>query len=248
MGISPDLLVHLACQAEYGTGVRAGSLDQATEQKGKSGQGTLISSNPKDNYRIMGTYPLPEDRFQIIFPYTVERDREAWQWSWGVYGENTGEGLLSTMEFRKMTGKAAEIAAILVRLHLDTDFFKEIEADLLDNGLLSLQSRKWICSILLQLPLLIKQEDLKSRIFCNREWYVDQLKELDRIDQLDAERKTDITFRSLFDGWRDPVLRRTDSLGGTLLEEGVPLRAIVAYLFAEVAKNFYLFQHPGEWC
>ena len=25
--ITPDLLVHLACQAEYGTGVRAGSLD-----------------------------------------------------------------------------------------------------------------------------------------------------------------------------------------------------------------------------
>ena len=34
--ISPDVLVHLACQAEYGTGVRAGSLDQATEQKGQA--------------------------------------------------------------------------------------------------------------------------------------------------------------------------------------------------------------------
>ena len=33
LGVPPDLLVHLACQAEYGTGVRAGSLDQATEQK-----------------------------------------------------------------------------------------------------------------------------------------------------------------------------------------------------------------------
>jgi len=49
LGIPSDLLVHLACQAEYGTGVRAGSLDQATEQKGIAGQGTLISSNPKDN-------------------------------------------------------------------------------------------------------------------------------------------------------------------------------------------------------
>ena len=39
LGIPPDLLVHLACQAEYGTGVRAGSLDQATEQKGRLGRG-----------------------------------------------------------------------------------------------------------------------------------------------------------------------------------------------------------------
>ena len=66
LGIPPDLLVHLACQAEYGTGVRAGSLDQATEQKGRAGQGTLISSNPKENYRIIGTYPVPADRFQIV--------------------------------------------------------------------------------------------------------------------------------------------------------------------------------------
>ena len=63
------------------TGVRAGSLDQATEQKGRAGQGTLISSNPRDNYRIIGTYPVPADRFQIVFPYSVERDRTAWRWS-----------------------------------------------------------------------------------------------------------------------------------------------------------------------
>ncbi|MFV1966216.1 MAG: hypothetical protein ACC628_12400 [Pirellulaceae bacterium] len=47
LGISADMLVHLACQAEYGTGVRAGALDQATEQKGKLGQGTLISSKTR---------------------------------------------------------------------------------------------------------------------------------------------------------------------------------------------------------
>ncbi len=247
LGISPDLLVHLACQAEYGTGVRAGSLDQATEQKGQSGQGTLISSNPKDNYRILGTYPLPKDRFQIIFPYTVERDRKAWQWSCGFYGENTGEGILSTMEIRKMTGKAAEIAAILVRLNLDTDFFKEIETDLLSDGLLSLESRKWICSVLVQLPLLIKQEELKNRVQSQREWYVDQLKETERLDQFEAELKADTTLRSLFDGWRDPVLQRTGASDIILKEEGVPLRAMIAYLFAEVAKNFYLFHHTEEW-
>jgi hypothetical protein len=247
LDISPDLLVHLACQAEYGTGVRAGSLDQATEQKGQTGKGTLISSNPKDNYRIMGTYPLPKDRFQIIFPYTVERDRNAWRWSLGFYGENTGEGKLSTMEIRKMTGKAAEIAAILVRLNHNTDFFKEIEPDLLSNGILSLEKRKWICSILLQLPLLIKQEDLKNRVLDQRDWYVNQLKESEKMDQFDAELKTDVTLRTLFDGWRDPVFQRTDSSGSIITEVGIPLRAIVAYLFAEVAKNFYLFHHTDEW-
>jgi len=247
LGISPDLLIHLACQAEYGTGVRAGSLDQATEQKGQMGKGTLISSNPKDNYRIMGTYPLPQNHIQIIFPYTVDRDRNAWEWSWGRYGENTGEGKLSTMEIRKMTGKAAEITAILVRLDLDTDFFRKIETDLMSDGLLSSESRKWICSILLQLPLLVKQKDLKSMVQDQREWYVHQLIELEKIEPFEAQLKADVTFRTLFEGWRDPVLFRTDSSGKIITEEGIPLRAIIAYLFAEVAKNFYLFHHTDEW-
>src|SRR5204862_8218627 len=69
LGVPPDVLVHLACQAEYGTGVRAGSLDQATEQKGRAGQGTLISSNPRENYRILGTYTVPSARFHVLFPY-----------------------------------------------------------------------------------------------------------------------------------------------------------------------------------
>jgi hypothetical protein len=30
-------------------------------------------------------------------------------------------------------------------------------------------------------------------------------------------------------------------------ETGVPLRAMVAYLFGEVAKNFYLIHHPDSW-
>ena len=85
LGLSPDLLVHLSCQAEYGTGVRAGSLDQATEEKGRAGEGALISSNPRDNFRILGTYPVPVERYQVLFPYTVDRDREAWRWSGGVY-------------------------------------------------------------------------------------------------------------------------------------------------------------------
>lgn len=212
LGIPPDLLVHLACQAEYGTGVRAGSLDQATEQKGIAGQGALISSNPRDNYRILATHPLPDGRFQIVFPYSVDRDRAAWRWSWGAYAERpvSTAGPLTTGETRKMTGKAAEIAAILTDLSPDTDFFKHIEQDLLDDGLLTRESRAWICSVLRRLPLCASVEDLRCRT----------------------------GQPALFAGWRDPVI-----FGAP----GVPLRAMVAYLFAEVAKNFYLVHHPAHW-
>jgi len=122
LGLPPDVLVHLACQAEYGTGVRAGSLDQATEQKGIAGQGTLISSNPRENYRVIGTYPVPTDRIQILFPYSVDRDRAAWRWSGGAYSESTAGAALTSGETRKMTGKAAELAALLTRQPLDPGF------------------------------------------------------------------------------------------------------------------------------
>ena len=247
IGISPDLLVHLACQAEYGTGVRAGSLDQATEQKGLTGEGTLISSNPKDNYRIIGTYPMPHDRFQIIFPYSVERDRSSWRWSWGAYAETTGTGYPTTTEIRKMTGKAAEIAAILVHLPFENDFFKQIEDDLVSDGLLDRENTAWICSILLQLPLLIRKDDLREQVYANRDWYIEQLMEVARLDQLSASQKADSTLKSLFDGWHDPVMRRTAISGKIKEETGIPLRAIVAYLFGEVAKNFYLINHPEQW-
>ena len=248
IGIPPDLLVHLACQAEYGTGVRAGSLDQATEQKGQAGQGTLISSNPKDNYQVLGTYPVPTDRFQVIFPYSVGRDREAWRWSWGMFAEAVTPGVpLTTGEMRKMTGKAAEIAAILMRLPLDTDFFKQIEADLLSDGRLSKTNRSWICEVLRRLPLLITQKDLRQQIHANRTWYIDQLVEVHRLNRRDAGQKADMTFSSLLSGWRDPLLRRTTASGDIVEEKGIPLRAIVAYLFGEVAKNFRLIHDPERW-
>jgi NDP-sugar pyrophosphorylase family protein len=134
LGIPPDTLVHLACQAEYGTGVRAGSLDQATEQKGRLAQGTLMSSNPRDNFRVIATYPVPSDRYQILFPYTVDRDGEAWRWSWGFYGESAASRKLTTSEYRKMTGKAAEIAAHCLDLPADLDFFQPIERQSRMNG------------------------------------------------------------------------------------------------------------------
>ncbi len=247
LGIPPDLLVHLACQAEYGTGVRAGSLDQATEQKGRTAQGTLISSNPRDNYRILGTFPMPADRIQIVFPYSVERDRSSWRWSWGAYGESASSPVLTTGETRKMTGKAAEIASVLARLPFDTDFFKQIEDDLVSDGLLNLASRSWICTVLRQLPLLIGVEELQAAVDAHRNWYVAHLKEQHGLDSFGAGQKTDSTFASFFSGWRQPVFRRTLPDGQVVEETGVPLRAMVAYLFGEVAKNFYLVHHPERW-
>ncbi len=247
LGIPPDLLVHLACQAEYGTGVRAGSLDQATEQKGRAGQGTLISSNPRENFRIIGTYPVPADRFQVIFPYTVERDREAWKWSWGAYAENTSSDRLTTGEIRKLTGKASEIAALLIRLPLETDFFKLIEDDLVADGALDREHRRLIADVLKQLPLLTTREALRQRLAENRAWYISQLIESAGVDAQDATQKADATLASLLSGWRDPLLRRTTPGGKIAEESGVPLRAIVAYLFAEVARNFHLIHHPEEW-
>ena len=247
LGIPPDLLVHLACQAEYGTGVRAGSLDQATEQKGRAGCGTLISSNPRENFRIIGTYTLPADRFQVIFPYSVDRDREAWKWSWGAYAETTARPRPTTGEMRKLTGKAAEIAALLIRLPLETDFFKVIEEDLVQDGALNPESRAWIADVLRQLPMLATQEQLREKLASNREWYLAQLIETTGVDAQAATQKADATLASLFNGWRDPVLRRSLADGTIVEETGVPLRAIVAYLFAEVARNFHLVHHPEEW-
>lgn len=247
LGIPPDLLVHLACQAEYGTGVRAGSLDQATEQKGISGQGTLISSNPKDNYRIIGTYPIPSDRIQIIFPYSVERDRNSWRWSGGAYAEISGSDYLTTTEIRKMTGKAAEIAALMVNLPVDTDFFKHIEEDLVADGLLSDQNKKWICQILLRLPLRIEHGELKEQVFARKDWYIRQLIDITHLDPESAVRRADITLNSLFEGWHNPVMKRTDPSGVVIEEKGVPLRAMLAYLFGEVAKNFYLIHNQDDW-
>jgi bifunctional UDP-N-acetylglucosamine pyrophosphorylase/glucosamine-1-phosphate N-acetyltransferase len=245
--IPPDLLVHLACQAEYGTGVRAGSLDQATEQKGRAGQGTLISSNPRENFCVIGTYPVPADRFQVIFPYTVERDREAWKWSGGVYAESSAQTRLNTGEMRKLTGKAAEIAALLVRLPLETDFFKAVESDLVQHGILGPERRRWVADTLRQIPLLTTRAELRELLAARRAWYLSQVMESTHADAQTATQKVDATLAGLFSGWRDPRLRRTTAAGEVVEETGVPLRAIVAYLFAEVVRNFHLIHHPDDW-
>ena len=235
LGIPVDLLIHLAAQAEYGTGVRAGSLDQATEQKGKAGQGSLISSNPRDNYCILGTYPIPTERISILFPYSVPRDREAWRWSGGFYGPGTGSDVPTAGEMRKLTGKAAEIVAILVGLPADMDFFKLIEDDLLKAGFPGLASREKVTDILLQTPLQIKKEDLWQLVSS-------KLQESD----LEGDSSKEIV-EALFAGWRTPCLPVADGAGGMRHESAVPLRAIMAYLFAEMVRNFYMIRHPDEW-
>jgi molybdopterin-guanine dinucleotide biosynthesis protein A len=245
--ISPELLVFLSCQAEYGTGVRAGSLDQATEQTGRSGIGTLISSNPRDNYRVLGTYPVPAERFRVLFPYSVDRDREAWRWSAGCYIAEPEPGGQTTWEMRKLTGKCAEIAALLARLPLDQDYFKPLEGHFLPEGTLDPTARRWIGEELQKVPLLITREELQRRLQDSRGWYLEQLREVEKLEAEAAGRKVETTFASLLEGWRDPHLRRVTPEGGLLQETGVPLRAMLAYLFGEVAKNFYLIHHPEEW-
>lgn len=245
--IPPDLLVHLACQAEYGTGVRAGSLDQATEQKGKAGQGALISSNPRDNYRLLGVYPVPTERFRVIFPYTMDRDREAWQWSAGMYGESAGEPLPTTGEIRKLTGKSAEIAAILTGLPLEEDFFPRIEADLVRTGQLSEAAARWVAETLRQLPLRISREALQGQLQRRRPELIKQLRLVRNLEAGEAGEQVEAILTALMSGWREPLLRCPLADGRIEFEIGVPLRAMVAYLFGEVAKNFYLIHHPESW-
>ncbi len=247
LNIQPDELVRLACQSEYGTGVRAGSLDQATEQLGRAGAGTLISSNPREHFRTLGTYPMPTDRIQVLFPYTLDRDREAWRWSWGAYARTPTEGPLTSVETRKMTGKAAECAAILARLPLTTDFFTEVQSDLVGQGRLGRERAAWICSILRRMPLNIAKKELRERVLGNRDWYVEQLMEVQGLDDEAAGRAADATIEAIFSGWREPLVRYPSADGSIRWERGVPLRAMLAYLFGEVAKNFHLVHHPEDW-
>ncbi|NLL83256.1 MAG: NTP transferase domain-containing protein [Lentisphaerae bacterium] len=226
-GLPEDTLIHLACQAEYGTGVRAGSLDQATEQKGKYGQGALISSNPRDNYRVLGVFPVPTERVAFVFPYSVDRDREAWRWSAGVYADAPTAGELTTAEMRKLTGKATELAALLAGLPADRDLFTLIEEDMLDGGVVKPATQTTVYAFLRSLPLLISREVLHQRLVASGATYA--------------------TLEPLFSGWRDPLLRRTAGNGEVVTERGIPLRAIVGYLFVEMARCFRLLNDHDRW-
>ncbi len=248
LGIPADTLVHLACQAEYGTGVRAGSLDQATEQKGKHGQGALISSNPRENYRIIGVYPVPTERIRFLFPFSVDRDREAWKWSGGTYAAAPDSPLPTPLEIRKLTGKAAEIAAVLCRLPLQADFFMMIEEDLVRDGMLGESALHAVYGILRQLPLRIRRQALRDRVVERRESWAGQLVSQQGVPPSEAMSRVDSVIESLFAGWREPLLLRGGGAdGGVAAEPGIPLRAIIAYLFVEVARNIRLLHDPENW-
>lgn len=146
-----------------------------------------------------------------------------------------------------MTGKAAELAAILLQLPVEQDFFKRLESDFVQDGQLGSESRRWVADMLRNTPLLITQEELRETVERHRQWHTEQVAEVEKLDAAAAAKKTDTTFASLFAGWRDPVLSRAISTGRFVEERGVPLRAMLGYLFAEVAKNFYLIHHPDEW-
>ncbi len=247
LGIPPDTLVHLACQAEYGTGVRAGSLDQATEQKGKHGQGALISSNPRDNYRTIGVFPVPAERFRMIFPYSVDRDREAWRWSGGAYAADATSPVPTTTEMRKLTGKAAEMAAILTGLPLRTDFFALVEEDLVRNGEIGPATFLRVRDVLRALPIRTSREDLRVRVAAERDALVAQWAAEPGVGATEAAARADAAIAALFAGWRTPRLRRGLADGTVVEEDGVPLRAMVAYLFLEVARCFRMIRHPEAW-
>ena len=247
LSLSAERLVNLACQSEYGTGVRAGSLDQATEQKGEHGQGTLVSSNPRDGYPVLGHFSIPTERIQILFPYSVERDSEAWAWSGGMFARSADSGLPTTGEIRKLTGKSAEICALLTRLPLARDYFQEIEEELTTDGFLSPAKTRWVADVLRGVPLLIARDELKRRIENQRDWYAGQLATTEDLPLAEAETKADRTIAALFEGWREPVLKRSTPTGEVVTEQGVPLRSMLAYLFGEVTKNFYLIRHPEQW-
>ncbi|MGB0580980.1 MAG: NTP transferase domain-containing protein [Limisphaerales bacterium] len=247
LSLSAERLVNLACQSEYGTGVRAGSLDQATEQKGEHGLGTLVSSNPRDGYPVLGHFGIPADRIRILYPYTVERDSKSWRWYGGMFAQSVDSELPTTGEIRKLTGKAAEICALLTRLPLDQDYFQELEEELTTDGFLSPAKNRWVIKVLKGIPLLISREELQQRIGEQREWYAAQLTAVEELDEISAQRIADKTIAALFEGWREPVLQRTTATGEVVTERGVPLRAILAYLFGEVTKNFYLIRHPEQW-
>ena len=76
---------------------------------------------------------------------------------------------------------------------------------------------------------------MKQQVYDNRDWYIGQIMNMYSLDQNTAAQKADIVLSSLFNGWHDPLLRRTIASDQVVEEKGVPLRAMVTYLFAEVS-------------
>ena len=88
-----------------------------------------------------------------------------------------------------MTGKAAEIAAIVTELPLDTDFFQRIQDDLIGKGELSDKSLRWVASVLSAVPLRATQAELKTLLASHRERYVSRLMEFQGLNRDEAAGK-----------------------------------------------------------
>ena len=250
--LTDDEIVSVACQAEYGTGVRAGSLDQASEQKGRSrgrvGVSLLLSSNPSENYRTIGVYELASEDTNIFFPYSVRRDVDTAAWSAGYYAaQTTPEGKLSSGDIRKF-GKTAAIAAVLVELPLEESFFQHIEEELVADGVLSAETLARVYGYLRQIPLSATVEEIKEMLRAKRDWYADRLMESDTsLSRATALEQTDEYFGQLTGGLQTPSLDLTDDAGQVQTQTGVPLRALLAYLYGEVATNMHLLKNQDQY-
>ena len=148
-----------------------------------------------------------------------------------------------------MTGKAAEIAAMLTRLPLDTDFFKRIEDDLVVRRPAPCESR----ALDLLRPAAAAAAGRPGRTCGSASHGESRLVRRAAHGggparrggrEPKGRRRAGVAVRRLA---RPAAPARDGRRGRSCSEEGVPLRAMVAYLFGEVAKNFYLIHHPDEW-
>jgi hypothetical protein len=130
------------------------------------------------------------------------------------------------------------MAAILVRLPLQTDFFGMVEEDLVRDGTPGPAAWRRVRGVLRALPLRIAREELRERVAAERDALVARWAAQPGLTAADAVARADAAIAALFTGWRTPRLRRGLCDGRVGRESGVPLRAIVAYLFAEVARCF----------
>lgn len=124
--------------------------------------------------------------------------------------------------------------------------FKKIEDDPARTDL-GPDSRAWIADILLKVPLLIGAQELKERVFEAREWYRDQIMNVEKPGAAAAEEGRIVHQLKLFDGWREPTLRRAVGTGQSLRRRAFPCGRYWPTCSGEMAKNFRLIRHPEEW-
>ena len=146
-----------------------------------------------------------------------------------------------------MTGKAAEIAAILLRLPLNVDFFQLIADDLVADGCLHPERRLEVYRPC-RGAALIGFEALRALVSSSGPGMPSSLGDTSS-SMRRAPPEDGRHLAALFADWREPVLRRTLPDGRVVSERECPA-AMLAYLFGEVAKNLYLIhtRRRGSRC